>query len=87
MGSSAASSRTRKPTSMATATTANPTIIPESNQSLRSPRSSTSWRQPNPTTMSAMPAMSTWRGLRWKGASNRNALIMKNATIPIGRLM
>jgi len=34
-----------------------------------------------------MPHTSTRLGFLWKGASNRNALTMKKATTPIGRLM
>ena len=87
MGSLAISSRAMNPINMTTATTASITIIVESNQSLRSPRSRTSCRQPNPITISAMPARSTCRGRRWKGASKRNALIMKKPMMPMGRLM
>ena len=55
MGSSALSSRIRKPASAQTATTAIARIAVESNHSSRSPRSRTSWRHPKPTTISPRP--------------------------------
>ena len=87
IGSSVTISRTTNAVSMQTASTLSVTMKVESNQSCRSPTSSTSCRQPKPSIISTMPSTSTRRGLRWNDASKRNALIMKNATTPIGRLM
>ena len=87
IGSSVMISRTTNAVTMQTASTLKVTMNVESNQSWRSPTSSTSCRQPKPVIISTMPRTSTRRGLRWKDASKRNALIMKKATTPIGRLM
>ena len=87
MGSLAVSSRIRKATSAQTATMDMATIVDESNQSSRSPRSRTSWRHPKPATISPRPHQSIRAARRRYGGSNRKALPMRKPTIPTGRLM
>ena len=64
------------------------TIVCESNQSSCWPRSSTYCTDASPAVSSASPNQSIGEVSRlWNDSSRMNAIVMKNAAIPIGRLM
>ena len=87
IGSAASSSRMMNAAIAHTANMSSATMNPESNQSFFSPRSSTSWRRPNPTTMSTSPIASIPRDFLANGASNRNTLTIRKPRRPMGRLI